>query len=671
MKSLCLASFWPALCVFVLAFALYANTLSHEYALDDAIVITDNKFVKQGLTAESLKGIFFNDTFLGFFGTKKNLVAGGRYRPLSLFTFAIENAFFGMSPLVSHLFNILFYALTGIIIYLLLKRLIALPDPRSWYVSIPFIAAILFVAHPLHTEVVANIKGRDEILTMLLSLLALWFTLDALETKRFYNSILAAFMLFLGLLSKENAVTWLLVIPLALLTFTKYDIRRVVTSTLPLIGSFILFMFLRKAILGDIGKGIPDELMNNPFLHASGTEKFATIFYTLGIYIKLLFFPHPLTYDYYPYHIPIVGWDFPGAYISLLFYLFLAFYLIRGIRISRWVLFPIPVPKTASIFVFGIAYYFITFSIVSNLFFPIGAFMNERFVYMSSLAFVLIVAAFMVQYLPKIVPARSASKWLTLVLLVFITSLYSFKTVTRNVVWKNDFTLFTSDVNVSVNSAKSNCSAGGKLLEESSKLSDSTKKKEYVARSVKYLRKSISIHPTYRDALLLMGNAQWDYQKNFDSVLYYYLQVVRISPDYDLIYNNIDLVLTNCNDVDQRIRLYESVFADNPNRFSVNYQLGNLYGKFKNDISRSMFYLRRAERINPNKDKALLKDLGVAMAMSNKYDSALMYFSRALQVDPNDADVYMNMSVTYKVLGDTQKAAAFMNEGRKKMAATK
>ena len=56
--------------------------------------------------------------------------------------------------------------------------------------------------------------------------------------------------------------------------------------------------------------------MNNPFLKIegnqwvpfSGAEKMATIFYTLGYYIKLLLVPHPLTHDYYPRHIDIMNW---------------------------------------------------------------------------------------------------------------------------------------------------------------------------------------------------------------------------------------------------------------------------------------------------------------------------------------------------------------------------
>ena len=66
--------------------------------------------------------ILGNDTFLGFFKVEKSLVAGGRYRPLSLVTFAIEYQLFGESPKVSHFINVVLYALTGMLLYLVVLQ---------------------------------------------------------------------------------------------------------------------------------------------------------------------------------------------------------------------------------------------------------------------------------------------------------------------------------------------------------------------------------------------------------------------------------------------------------------------------------------------------------------------------------------------------------------------
>jgi len=74
--------------IFLIGFGLYANTLSHDYTLDDKIVITENEFTKSGFAG--IPDILTTDVFVGFYGVDKNLVTGKRYRPLSLVTFAIE-----------------------------------------------------------------------------------------------------------------------------------------------------------------------------------------------------------------------------------------------------------------------------------------------------------------------------------------------------------------------------------------------------------------------------------------------------------------------------------------------------------------------------------------------------------------------------------------------------
>jgi hypothetical protein len=95
--------------LFFIPFLLYINTLRNNYALDDSIVITENLYVQKGISG--IKDIFSNDTFTGFFKMKKDLVQGGRYRPLSLATFAIEKSLWGNRPYLSHLINALLYSL--------------------------------------------------------------------------------------------------------------------------------------------------------------------------------------------------------------------------------------------------------------------------------------------------------------------------------------------------------------------------------------------------------------------------------------------------------------------------------------------------------------------------------------------------------------------------------
>ena len=147
-----------ALIIPLLAFGLYWMCLPYGYVLDDQIVITDNKFTQKGV--DGIWEILSTESFTGYFGGQKDLVAGARYRPLSIVTFAIEQSVFGDNPFIRHFINILlvrplwiadfphfFYPASG-----------KTKNPLAAEYSLP--GRVLYILHPVHSEVVANIKGQ-------------------------------------------------------------------------------------------------------------------------------------------------------------------------------------------------------------------------------------------------------------------------------------------------------------------------------------------------------------------------------------------------------------------------------------------------------------------------------------------------------------------------------
>jgi len=96
---------------------------------------------------------------------------------------------------------------------------------------------------------------------------------------------------------------------------------RYIKPMLPVVLASVGYIILRQLVLGEAANNnIPEKLMNDPFLEATFGQKYATIVYTLGLYLKLMFIPHPLTVDYYPYHIELVNWFDFRAIIPLLIY---------------------------------------------------------------------------------------------------------------------------------------------------------------------------------------------------------------------------------------------------------------------------------------------------------------------------------------------------------------
>ncbi len=142
------------LLILILAYVLYGNTIGHYYNLDDVFVIQKNTQVQQGIKA--IPEIFSSRYF-------ENKQAKFGYRPLAKATYAIEVSIFGVNPHVSHFINVLLYAIMVFITLILLKRIFS-EDIKMFLI---WMILLIWMFHPIHTEVVASLKNREEILYFL------------------------------------------------------------------------------------------------------------------------------------------------------------------------------------------------------------------------------------------------------------------------------------------------------------------------------------------------------------------------------------------------------------------------------------------------------------------------------------------------------------------------
>lgn len=628
----------------LLGLLLYGITLGHDFTLDDAIAITENTFTKKGFAG--IWDQLSNDQFIGFYGEKKELVAGGRYRPLSMVVFNIQYGIAGESALVGHLTNVLFYIFNGFLLFLILKRLLPQKKQLFSYLGFPLLVSLLWFFHPIHTEVVSNIKGLDEMMAFGFELSTLWFVLNYLERKQMKDLLWVALFFFLGLLSKENTVTWLAIIPLAIYFFTSYSFKKALPAYLTILSSVIIWAAIRYKVVGGGISSVADNIMNDPFLEASISEKYATIVLTLGKYIQLLAFPHPLTYDYYPKHIPIVGWKNSAVILSIISYLFLGGVIAWGFIKKH-------------IVAFGILLYLVTLSIASNLVFVIGAFMNERFVYVSSLGFALILAHFIF----KLMEDNIKSKNILTGFVVILFGLYSFKTIDRAAVWKDNLTLSTTDAKTSVNGAKSNIMAGGILTEQAALLKNPAEKQKMLREGMIYLNQAITVYPEYIDALLLMGNAQWELSKSSKNAMPYYYKILSINPYHDNTWRNAFIILEQDKNTDDRIQAYQTLLRYNPNKPTAYLNLGRIYGREKNDLVNAKQYLETGLKIAPN-HYDMLTNLGTLYGLTRDFTNAVNVLKKAIQIQPNVAKTHVDLGLSYYHSGQQALALAEFNKAQ-------
>ncbi len=674
------------LIIFCFSCALYLNTINHDYTQDDAIVIYDNMYTTQGL--DGFSGILKYDTFKGFFKVegKDMLVEGGRYRPFTLLMFAIEWQLFKKakkdptgniikdadgeiiyegSPFIGHFFNILLYGLTCVVLYILLLKTLNAENDKSYAHIIALITTLLFAAHPLHTEAVANIKGRDEIMALLGSLAATYFTLKAFLQKNILSSFLAALCFFIAIMSKENTITFLGAVPLLFFVFTKAKTADILRHTTPLLVATILFLIIRGNILGWSLGPPSNELMNNPFLKIENNryvpfetgEKLATIQHTLGKYLKLLFVPYPLTHDYYPRHVDKMSFGNWQVILSLLVYLAMFFYALKQL------------PKKDHLS-FGILFYLGTLFIVSNLVFAVGTNMSERFLFMPSVGFCFTIAVLLYRFAKGNSKLTAKKLQSAGAITIAIALIFGGLTIMRNNAWKNNYTLFNTDIEVSKNSAKLQNAVGAEKAIRASKLKeDNPLRNQLLRESIGHLDIARSIHPNYENTYLQLGNAH-TYLKEYDKAIGYYGKVLSLDPDDVDAMNNRGIALRDSRKFDQAIQQFEQLRGTGLTDQQINEKIAYTYedaGKYYSQQKNFQLAISNFEKALPlGNDKAKYTYfLGVAYANLNNFSKATELFTQAVTLadtDDNKANIYDMMSKIQLQLGDEQKATEYQQK---------
>jgi protein O-mannosyl-transferase len=668
--------FLPVGICLILTFLVYANTINHEYTVDDATVISKNEMTKNGVS--SLGEIFSSPYRAGFWDRNEGL-----YRPISVAMFAIEYELWPDNPMPGHLINIILYLLTVFLVY---KVIIKLFGTQNYLFA--FAATIIFALHPLHTEVVANIKSRDEILCLLLALVSIYYLIKYLDRSNLVYLIISAALYFICFLSKESAITIFAIFSLVIWYKTKTGIKSMVKPMAMYLFVVAVYMMIRYSVLGSITGDVEHQLINNSILAADNiSDRLGSAMMIMGRYLYLLFIPHPLSFDYSYSQIPLSSLYSIKAIIPLLIFGYLMYWAIRSI----------PKKNAAA---FGIVFFLVTISLVSNILMLIESSMAERFLYMPSLGFAIAVGWILVKLTHKkenaeaeLLNTLKANIPFT-VIIVIIAAGYSFKTIARNSEWKSNLTLLESDVKTSPNSARIRYAYGSTLLiEKALQEDDPIKKNNYLDKSIVQLEKGVSILSTYSEAWYHLGLAYKEkgegakainafetarQQKNFDKADFYIASgiaygmtgnydaaiadlkiAISIDPQNAEAYNNLGLYYADKGVVDSAITALNRALTLKETFPEAWYNKGNAYAK-GGLFDQAIASYNTAIQQKPEYTDAIL-NLGNCYAAQEKYTEAIKYFEQVVSREPKNKKALINLGITYNLLGDEAKGKEYLS----------
>ena len=602
-------------------FLMFSNSLSNDYVLDDFGLIKDNTQTKKGISA--IPEIFKSSYRYGM-----NITDYQLYRPLTKAMFAFEWDVAPDNPALGHWLNVLFFSLLCYILFRVLNSYM------NNSLLVPFIASLLFASHPLHSEVVANIKGRDEIISFLFCLLALW-SLRVYVTKDSTRAfIIGVVCYFIALFAKESAITFLAITPLFFYFFTNAKKEKYFKSIAAMSFCTILFLLIRRKVLGDTITLIPMEDNSLVAIKNILLQK-ANAIYLLGVYLKLMVLPFPLISDGSYNHFPPVGFTSWKFLIPLTIFLFAAVFAILNF-------------KKKNVVSFSIIYFFVTASIVSNVIILIGTNYGERLMFVPSLGFCILIAVlisrvFSVSTIDKtFLNVKSFfSEYIKPIAVVsVIIILFGIQTTARNAEWKDNLTLYTTDTKKTPDSAHmlfylANHITSDEFLKA---LPDSVSKNSSRLEAIEYLTRSIKIFPKYADGYQRRGYIYKTLGKTQEAENDYKV-ALECNPTHPIVYNNYGTLCFDERRYQEALNYFLQAVRYNPRYAHALNNTASVYG---------VYGLGETEMIAKD---PVNKDQHIRSAREN-FENAIIYFKKAIDSDPEFAEPYRLLAITYRNIGD-------------------
>lgn len=632
---------FPALILLLVTFILYGNAIRNSYSLDDELNTHLNPQVARGFSAipEIVSSVYYQEE-----GNMGKLSFG--YRPVAKVTFAIEAGLFGNHPKLllkfSHFINILLYALTVIILLRVLQRLF-----NDWHPAFPFVASLIFLAHPLHSEVVASLKNREEILSLMGGLGALYYLLRYTDTNRLKYIFFGALCFVGGYLSKSSILTFLVIYPLSLFFFTSTSRKKLFLISGIFLTLLIIVQILPKLWLPEQIR--PNELIENPLFfdhqlsHRIGTGMVVLLHYLGQITVN----PTNMAFYYGFDMFPVVGLTDTVALLSIIIHLGLF-----GIAIWQW--------NKRTALSFAILFYLVTISMYSNVIIPVVGIAGDRFLFIPSVGFSIALA-----YGIFFISRRQKENWKALrpntlysvPLLAVILLSYAGITINRNAEWKDLPTLYQADIPRLERSVKANTQYAGNILYQifnGQPRREPTR--EDVQTMIRHFDMALKIKPDYYDALNSLGSIFSTLLGKQDEAIILFKKATSSNPVATAAYINLGYAYVEKQDYDKAIASYKKVLELDPRRIKAVLKLAEVYQK-KGEIDSAIAMNQKAMLVDTASEVPYL-NIGNYYLLAHDTVTAVTWWQKAAEKQPLEK-LSRKLSFYFQQKGDMEKAAYY------------
>ena len=554
------------LLVFFLIFVVYSNSLGGEFVSDDEYFVVKNINVK---SLANIRDFFANRSAMAFADLALDV-----YRPVTTLSYAIDYSIWKLNTFGYHLVNVFFHSFNSILLLILLYAIFE----DIW---IAVFASLFFALHPVQTEVVSWISGRS-------SVLFLFFYLSALILY-IRGKILPSLALFAAsLFSKEMAVT----LPLLLIAYDAHfpkgvSVTRRAIKYLPYFVLVAAFILIRALVLKRVSQC--GWWGDSPYY------TFLCMAVSFLDYIKVLALP--------------IGQC--AFYITNIYTTVFHPKVLLGLVLLAISLLSVPIAfrkyRRASFF---ICWFFITILPVSNIV-PLKAFTAERFLYIPSIGFCVLLAMLL----------NKQKKAVATALAVAIVVTYSVLTMRRNEDWKDPVLLAKSIIKVSPQNSWAYTCLGSAYLGD-----------EKYPDAEKALKKALALSRDYSSPMTALGFCYLKLEKYEDGIKVL-SESLKLDPRNLETMNSLGVCYGSLKRYDEAIEQFEASIAIDPTYVNAYLNFGATYEfelKHKEAIEQ---YRKALDKIRSPQDLALVHvRIGYVYIKIKDIDKAKEEYSKALSI---------------------------------------
>jgi Flp pilus assembly protein TadD len=603
----------------LLVAAIYGNTLQTPFVFDDFENIYQNSAIRvEALTVDNLLEAGFS---------------GPCYRrPVANIMFALNYLLGGYHVIGYHLVNIIIHWLCGFFIYLLFGRTLKTSSPENstnrW---IAFLAALLWMVHPIQTQGVTYIVQRMTSLSALFYVMSLYFydrgrshrqgtAVDQgagkTAAKVYFIASFLAGVLALG--SKEVAAT----LPFFIFLYEWYFIQDLNADWL---RRHIPYLGITLAILGLVSLVYLDFDPMEKILAGYGQRDFTLLQRLLTeprvvfFYISLIFFPHPsrLNLD----HDIAISQSLVEPATTMLAIAGLAGLFVLAVVLAR----------RHRLLSFGILWYLGNLVIESSVIGLEIIFEHRNYLPSMFLMLALVLVGFKLLRHPKA----------AVTVFVGLAVILSFWTLQRNAVWKEELTLWQDCAAKSPDKARPHYNMALILAE-----------KGQSEEATRLYRRALAIKPdsaTFNTNLAIELSSQGD----LDAAIFHYKKALEIEPNFFHAHMNLGKILIQSGKRKEGMAHIEKAMSIKPDSAGLN----NILGLIKlddNDLKSAARYFAKALKNDPYNDQAY-NNLGVTLTRDNRFDQAAKLFSKAAVLNPSNKDARRNLKTVIRAMIDRNR----------------